>query len=144
MITFETKHHETNIPSNSRPRGRVGHSHTGVARETGATELRGESMKTIDDISMAIYGNAYNQLPDDGAKQDHAMHEFERQQHIATGTPGDWIICLTPNLVGKQFPDGSRQLAAVRLESGTADEIKFNAGVAQKLLAAIAKAKVEL
>lgn len=37
-------------------------------------------MKTLDQISQSIYGKNYKQLPDDGAEQDHAQHEFARQE----------------------------------------------------------------
>lgn len=44
-------------------------------------------MKTLDEISQEIYEKPYSQLPDDGAEQDHAMHEFERQKKTNQTTP---------------------------------------------------------
>jgi hypothetical protein len=36
-------------------------------------------MKTLNELSQAKYGKDYAQLPDDGAEQDHIMHEYARQ-----------------------------------------------------------------
>lgn len=39
--------------------------------------------KTLDEVSRAITGKAYKDLPDDGPQQDHVMHEFERLGGVA-------------------------------------------------------------
>lgn len=39
--------------------------------------------KTIDEVSVELTGKKYGQLPDDGAEQDHVMHEFEKRGGVA-------------------------------------------------------------
>ncbi len=39
--------------------------------------------KTLDQLSKEITGKPYRSLPDDGAEQDHVMHEFEKQGGVA-------------------------------------------------------------
>lgn len=35
---------------------------------------------TLDEVSIKLYGKKYKELPDDGAEQDHAMSEYEKQK----------------------------------------------------------------
>jgi hypothetical protein len=48
-----------------------------------STGNRTRDGKSIDDVSVAITGKKYRYLPDDGAEQDHVMHEFERMGGVA-------------------------------------------------------------
>src|ERR1700675_4411285 len=34
----------------------------------------------VDNVSLAIYGVPYRELPDDGVKQDYVMHEYEMKR----------------------------------------------------------------